>query len=249
MGRKVERQCPGCGTSYLADEVRLSHGRQTTCSRACSYLIRGEQLQSREEQHCSCCGAAISRTPSQMKGKHGLQFCSLTCARQMRKRTVSKPYNRVCDYDHRAAGLKAWVTRRANAKPYPESARAKLRAHALHQMQSGSRVSKFEREVAATLRRLGFNLATQTAVRGQDGRFACVFDIVLPARKLVIECHGSYWHGGRFTWDTPGPAQAKNLVFEERKLEIARELGFELRLLWEHAFNLDPCGACLTAVA
>ncbi|OGB20608.1 MAG: hypothetical protein A3I66_22850 [Burkholderiales bacterium RIFCSPLOWO2_02_FULL_57_36] len=32
--------CPVCGNNYFADPVRLKHGRQSTCSRACSYKLR-----------------------------------------------------------------------------------------------------------------------------------------------------------------------------------------------------------------
>lgn len=34
------RTCPMCGINYFADLVRLKHGRQSTCSRACSYKLR-----------------------------------------------------------------------------------------------------------------------------------------------------------------------------------------------------------------
>src|SRR5699024_11048223 len=37
MTNHVNRECPVCAVSYEADPVRLRHGRQTTCSRACSY--------------------------------------------------------------------------------------------------------------------------------------------------------------------------------------------------------------------
>ncbi len=39
---RVQRCCPICGTSYLAAPYRLKHGRQTTCSRACSYQLRAQ---------------------------------------------------------------------------------------------------------------------------------------------------------------------------------------------------------------
>ncbi len=35
-----EQRCPVCGATYLAEPARLRHGRQSTCSRACSYKLR-----------------------------------------------------------------------------------------------------------------------------------------------------------------------------------------------------------------
>ena len=39
----VERACEMCAAHYDADTQRLKHGRQTTCSRACSYLLRAQK--------------------------------------------------------------------------------------------------------------------------------------------------------------------------------------------------------------
>lgn len=41
----ISRTCPVCGTSYLADLQRLKHGRQSTCSRDCSYKLRASLRQ------------------------------------------------------------------------------------------------------------------------------------------------------------------------------------------------------------
>ena len=166
---------------------------------------------------------------------------------------------------------KAWETRRANMRanpdahavveprvtrvrtlaqprPYPESARIKARADAIERLQHGARVSKFERKVAEVFRSLGFVVLTSFPLRRADGTFACVFDIVIPQRRIIVECHGTYWHGGRWTWDTPTAAQLKNLTYEERKLVTSKKMGLELRILWEHEFKRDPCGACLAVV-
>lgn len=53
----VRCSCPICGAAYSADETRLKHGRQTTCSRKCSYASRGQKT-------------SVARTgkPSPLKG-------------------------------------------------------------------------------------------------------------------------------------------------------------------------------------
>ena len=37
-------QCPACSKEYEADPGRLKHGRQTSCSRECSYILRGKKM-------------------------------------------------------------------------------------------------------------------------------------------------------------------------------------------------------------
>ncbi len=37
------RTCPVCSIEYYADPQRLKHGRQTTCSRFCSYKLRAKK--------------------------------------------------------------------------------------------------------------------------------------------------------------------------------------------------------------
>lgn len=143
---------------------------------------------------------------------------------------------------------RAWITRRLNAKPYPDSARNKARTNLIQSLERLGAVSKFERKAAKVLNSLGFNVDSGCVLRNTDGTFGIVFDIMLPERRIVIECHGNYWHGGRWSWDTPNAAQSKNLVYEERKTIAAAEMGFDLRILWEGEFKKDPYGALLAVV-
>jgi G:T-mismatch repair DNA endonuclease (very short patch repair protein) len=248
VDNKVKRECPVCGVVYHANPTRLKHGRQTTCSRACSYQLRAAKLQQGEEYECPVCGERFYRAPAEVKARHGNTCCSRECAYQVRQRVVSKPYNITAEWDRSAASEKGWHTRRREAKPYPDAARKKARARAIQQIEKGRRVSKFERKAAQVFRHLGFRVVPSLAFRRSDGTFACVFDIYLPGRRLVVECHGGYWHGGRWTWDEPDATQAKNLRYERRKHALARERGLDLRLLWEKEFKQDPTGACLAVV-
>jgi len=249
VNEKVERECPVCGLIYDADPVRLKFGRRTTCSRRCSYELRAREHRQSEERECAVCGNVFYRSPAQIaKVKHGALTCSRECAYQTRKRVVTSPYVLTAVYDRRAAGKKAWETRRANPKPYPDAARLKAAANLAQNVEKLGRVSKFELEAADVFRRLGFLVNQSVAVRNPDGTFLTVFDIVIPNRRMVVECHGTYWHGGRWSWDTPNATQVKNLRYEQRKLAVARSVGYDLRLLWEHEFRQDPTGACLAVV-
>ena len=77
MGDLVSRHCPVCGSSYSADGTRLSFGRQTTCSRQCSYALRAKKLDRRRRFSCAVCGKGVLRSPAQVKS--AFVFCSRTC--------------------------------------------------------------------------------------------------------------------------------------------------------------------------
>jgi G:T-mismatch repair DNA endonuclease (very short patch repair protein) len=143
---------------------------------------------------------------------------------------------------------KAWATRRKDGKPYPETARCKARARACERINKGFNVSAFERKAANVFRELGFRILTSVKCQGADGRFVAVYDIVIPSRGIVVECHGGYWHGGRWTFTSANSTQLRNLAHEESKLALARSAGLDLRILWEQDFRKDPCGACLASV-
>ncbi len=74
----VSRTCPVCGKQYDADTNRLKHGRNTTCSRECSYALRGESKKSGTIVHCARCGKPIYSTPSRQKKNHDV-YCSAEC--------------------------------------------------------------------------------------------------------------------------------------------------------------------------
>jgi hypothetical protein len=245
---KIKRHCPVCGRIYNADSARLKFGRQTSCSRACSYKLRATALQRRKEYKCSTCGKGFLRSPSQIKSRHALVFCSSRCAYARRERVVSRPYVRVAIIDYAAAAQKAWKTRRRYPKPYPETARKKAAARCIERLKHGGQISLFEKEAGDVFERLGFRISRAVPVRRPDGTFAHVFDIVIGVRRLAVECHGTYFHVGRWSWCNPTSTQIKNLLYEERKLVMARARGLDLRLLWEHEFRKDPAGACLAVV-
>lgn len=211
---KIDRQCPECGRTYQADTVRLGFGRQTTCSRKCSYAARAAAKVKAQPLACGACGKVISVAPSRAaRANHGMSFCSRECAYAKRMR-------------------RSWRVKRPKVL-LP---------------QTFTRVSRFEKKVASTFRRLGFAIETGVAIRRENGTYACVLDIVVPSRRLVVECHGSYWHGARWTWTEGSEVQKKNLIYEDRKHALLKVIGFDLRLLWEHDFRRDPVGACLVSV-
>jgi hypothetical protein len=86
----ITRECPNCSVEYLADPKRLKHGRQTTCSRKCSYELRTKKLSHQIECKCGNCGSKFNRPPSQINDvKHGKVFCSKECQYDARSKGLT----------------------------------------------------------------------------------------------------------------------------------------------------------------
>lgn len=79
---RVDRICPVCKSSYTADPKRLKFGRQTTCSRDCSYRQRSKKISKKVELVCATCKKHYFRSPSSIRYK--VNCCSRKCAGQAR---------------------------------------------------------------------------------------------------------------------------------------------------------------------
>lgn len=78
--KAIDRKCPICGVIYAADKTRLKHGRDTTCSRRCSYILRGRKAEKKVTRYCAVCGKKIKRWPTKVRRlKTGLSFCCPKC--------------------------------------------------------------------------------------------------------------------------------------------------------------------------
>ena len=162
---KIERVCPICGKIYQADTNRLKFGRQTTCSRACSYKFRAEQLSTSVTLTCSVCGKKFQRSPSKIKSKHEGVYCSREChykgrAIGLTKRVVTVPYTITAEGRawHAEGCKRAAITRKKNGGyRHTEATKEKLRHKTTAAIASGKfpRVSKIEYEVANELSRIG----------------------------------------------------------------------------------------------
>ena len=117
MGRKIDRKCPVCARVYVADEARLKHGRQTSCSRECSYRMRAGAQRKAVEMECPVCGDSFVRIPRATR--HGHSYCSRECHYRGRGlgltgRVVDEPYR------YTSGGMTA--LRRKGARRYASGA-------------------------------------------------------------------------------------------------------------------------------
>lgn len=171
MGNKIDRHCPVCDTVYPADESRLRHGRQTTCSRACSYRLRGDEKKNRVSFRCAICEREFERPPSRVKGKYGAQFCSPEC-----------------HYSARSLGLSLRVV----TEPYvhsDETLRKLSEAGALAYASGATlRRPQSELDLLAYLATTGEKVVYQHVVKGE--RRTYVVDFYFPERGIVLELDG-----------------------------------------------------------
>ncbi|HFU2857305.1 TPA: hypothetical protein ACGQ50_000845 [Enterobacter cloacae] len=253
---KTERNCPNCGIVYEADTVRLKHGRQTTCSRACSYALRAKNLENNIELLCPVCGKNFKRTPTQIKAKHGNSFCSATCHYTGRSLGLS---GRICElpYVITEEGRKAHVqgaekTRqirlaRDNYK-CSETTKRKLSESTAAVIASGKlkQVSGLEDKVAELLTFFGVDFKRQVLCTDPA---TCVFDFLI-GENIVLEVNGTFWHcDPRFyPSGAVSPAQVRNLQRYAIKTRIIADKGFKLLEIWEHDFKESPVNSVIKVI-
>ena len=225
--------------------MRLRHGRNVTCSKECQYKSVALKNSKSSEYTCSVCGTKFSRPPSQVKSKHEGIYCSRECHYQGRSigltsRVVTRPYNLVAEYDHTAASLKAWVTRRLLGKDrHSEATKERLREATIRYISrhhTNAHVSRLEDKVAEELTRMGLTFIRQFKIRDpKTGRYVAIADFYFASVKSILEVNGTYWHADPRTYPN-GPvteSQTKCVTNYARKVTALKSLGIPLAEVWE----------------
>lgn len=132
MSDYIMRQCPICNKFYQADPKRLKYGRQTTCSRECSYIYRGQKKTKTEIRPCDYCGQNIERVPSHFNDTN---FCSVDCLDAYRYENAKNPKPReqskclVCKSDflpnNRSGRIQKYCSRQCFETAHKENMRGK----------------------------------------------------------------------------------------------------------------------------
>lgn len=246
--------CPVCKINYEVDFTRyINHGRQTTCSRKCSYILRSEKLSVEKEIFsCGNCGKTIERLPSVKKTRSGFYFCDNPCKREATKKGIIPQYPRkkytiiVTDElmaIRKEAGRKIWIARRKNGTDtWNESQRTKMSEITSRNIENGvfGRISKIEYLVAEEFSTRGVEFIHQWRIRGELGRFNAVCDFYLPVYNCVVEVNGTYWHSDlRFYThnENLSYSQKRNLEKYKKKLQILQEMKMPIFEIWEYDIN------------
>lgn len=231
---KVERTCPVCGVVYEADSQRLKWGRQTTCSRACSYEARGTAKRNATWFVCAVCGKQFSRSPAQLKAKHGTNFCS-----------------RECHYRGRSLGL----TQRVVTKPYnhSEATLEQFSKNAVLNMNAGGfgrSDTHFEDEVSEALTSLCLAHVRQFPVYDAERNRWLACDFFLPTLGLVVEvnCNGTHVDPRVTPRSTRSANRLAQIERDESRRAAIIAAGYRLVELWERDLREDIAGAVRLAV-
>lgn len=254
----MKRNCPVCNEPYEADSKRLRHGRQTTCSRACSYLFRGQKLAHDVLVTCASCGKQLRRSPAQIKSKHGAAYCSRACHYEGRRRgltprIVTRKYHRVRPVNCEAIA-RAHATRRArNNYGHYEHTKLRLREATARAIAAGrvAPVSQCENDVATILDSLGIGYSRQIALRDPaTGRFGACVDFLLTDGR-VLEVNGTFWHADPRVFPA-GPihaSQHRTASRWQRKVALLQSLKIPLHVVWECDIRENPRQAVEVALA
>jgi len=249
---KVPRTCPICDVAYEADSNRLKHGRQTTCSRKCSYEFRARKLTTSIALTCSTCGDEFDRVPSHIKSKHEGVYCSRAChyagrSAGLTKRVVTEPYE-ITEAGRKAAiengkRLAQWM-KDNDGYGHTDETRARLSEITTQNIMSGkiNRVSKIEDEVAEELTALGIDFTRQHGIRDpQTGRYIASLDFFLENQRVAVEVNGTFWHADPRVYDRSDLTAAQRRTVERytRKVKLLGDLGIELLEIWEHEIRED----------
>ena len=249
----VDRLCPVCGDSYQADPARLLHGRQTTCSRQCSYSLRGQKRSVSTTESCGVCGTPATRAPSKKaRSKTSVFLCSRKCAYQARSmglvgREVVTPYA----IPETTRQMQAERLRAANAQRkatgnyrHTEETKAKLSQTTALAIAEGRipRVSGLELRVGEVLHHMGVSAIHQYHLRGVHGRYEAVLDYFLPELGVALEFNGTFWHADPRVYPNGPvkPCQIRVAEKYQRKRALLAELHIPLIEVWELDFKADP---------
>ncbi len=256
MSSLVERICPVCHELYKADVNRLKHGRQTTCSRKCSYVFRATKITGapkkpripRIQLKCPVCHNQFERLHSECV--NSVQYCSYKCSYKGRRLGISVVKRRKTDKENyekrRKSSKKAWETRRKNGNDkWSEETKIKKSIEMSNAISSGKikKVSKLETFVSNILETFGVEFEHQSIIHDEfTGRYSAVIDFLIPSLKIAVEINGTFWHSDpRFYPDGPkhkSQIRTYNSYNRKRKLIEARNL--KLVEIWEHDINRDP---------
>lgn len=114
-----------------------------------------------------------------------------------------------------------------------DSHKLKLRLASIQNPNSKFSNTSIERSIAAELVRRGF-------VRDRDffqnTGISCIanVDFYLPARRIIIECDGCYWHNCPDHRSTCNEEISKS---DRKKTEALQKNGFTVYRFWEHEIN------------
>lgn len=238
----IKRTCPVCDCLYEANEQRLKHNRETTCSRTCSYKDRAQRNTKKQILTCATCANSFARL--RKKNRHGLDFCSPACHYQGRTlglipRIVVRKYkiteeNRLKFREHMLSVLQK---RRETGYQHTEATRLKMSNSHIRRISEGKtvRVSKLETQIGEDLKYLGVETHPQFGIRNPKGCYVAVIDFWLPQYNIAIEVNGSFWHTDPRVYPKGATCatQKHNLLKYEAKKEKLAFLGIPLLEIWE----------------
>lgn len=114
-----------------------------------------------------------------------------------------------------------------------ESLHGKVRVRRARRVNIKSTNTTPELKVQEILKSLGVSFKTQQEVNGK------FFDIYIPAKNLLIEVDGEYWHGHNVTFSNKNKMQRRSFKNDLRKDGIATLYGYTIKRIWESEITIE----------
>lgn len=90
-----------------------------------------------------------------------------------------------------------------------------------------------EREFAKLLRQLKVKFVPQKVVGNK------IYDFFIPAKNILFEIDGNYYHGDENLYEELSPMQKRNKKNDGYKNVLAKGLGYEIERVWESELKND----------
>lgn len=121
------------------------------------------------------------------------------------------------------------ANKRQFANPEARAKAAERTARQIAEGRTGTVRNKLEKRVAAILKAEGLDFIEQY----RTGKY--VWDFYIPASNMLVEAHGTFWHGDPRVWpkDKLYPVQLKKIERDKERAAWANAKGYSLRIVWE----------------
>jgi very-short-patch-repair endonuclease len=218
--------CAKCGKT---DTRRRQAGRKF-CSLECYRASSKPERKTGKQRKCGACGKSIYVRQSAIKP---INFCSVECFNKWQ----SKKDEYTCKT---CGGAFRWSPSRASQSPKYCSIDCRNKCHEWKEnaviagnlaQQNTKEPTSLEVAGCALLDLLGIEYETQVLICNKF-----VVDVLIPARMLVIQWDGDYWHG---YGDATDERQRKRKRLDKSQDAYMRKAGYTILRFWEHEVHKE----------
>jgi very-short-patch-repair endonuclease len=206
------------------------------CSHHCFATAPKPKRKNGKQRSCEICGAVVYIPACRLKRTRHF-FCSPAHANEYQGRNKTEHICKICRKGFKWSPSREKV---ANIKYCSIACRdddpdTRLMLIRLNAKQHSLCPNKLEKLGYALLDALGVTYQKQELINGK----ICV-DAVIPARNIIIQFDGDYWHGNPAKYPTLDARQRKRRSFDKSQDAYLRKCGYVVARFWESELKKNP---------